>query len=371
MCRRELPSQPWEHLSADFLGPLPSGENLLVIVDYYSRWIEVFIMKTTTSEKIINCLDSIFCVHGIPVSLQTDNAQNFNSKELNDYLTDLNIEHRNTTPYWPQANGEVEIQNKSIMKRLRIAHVEKKNMRTELQTYLMMYRYTPHSTTGMSPAEMLFKRKIRTKIPDISDYRVSDHEIRDRDSERKGKGKIYGDNRRNARESDIKEGDLVLVKQKKQDKLSTVFNSNSMSVVDKQGNSVIVESKEGVRYSRNVSHVKKFYSNDQSRESEKSKEVENVLDNVKNHLSVKNNFSENKSVQSEKNVLNEYRVESGSNSNLENNQEAELTEIEQIENPVETEDVKSPTKTVAESFSRPSRVRKMPQKYSDFIMSNK
>ena len=204
MSRRELPSQPWEHLSADFLGPLPSGENFLVIVDYYSRWIEVFIMKTTTSEKIINCLDSIFCVHGFPVSLQTDNAHNFNSKELNDYLMDLNIEHRNTTPYWPQANGEVEIQNKSIMKRLRIAHAEKKNMRTELQTYLMMYRSTPHSTTGMSPAEMLFKRKIRTKIPDISDHRVSDHEIRDRDSERKGKGKIYGDNRRNARESDIK-----------------------------------------------------------------------------------------------------------------------------------------------------------------------
>ncbi|XP_052777763.1 uncharacterized protein LOC128215074 [Mya arenaria] len=223
------------------------------------------------------------------MSLQTNNAQNFNSKELNDYLTDLNIEHRNTTPYWPQANGEVEIQNKSIMKRLHIAHVQKKNMRTELQTYLMMYRFTPHSTTGMSPAEMLFKRKIRTKIPDISDHRVSDHEIRDRDIERKGKGKIYGDNRRNARESDIKEGDLV----------------------------------------------------------------------------------ENKSVQSEKNVLNENRVESGSNSNLENNQEAELTEIEQIENPVETEDVKSPTKTVAESYSQPSRVRKMPQKYSDFIMSNK
>lgn len=105
MKRRELPSQPWEHLSADFLGPLPSGHNLLVVVDYYSRWIEIFILKTITSDKIIKCFKSLFAVHGLPFSIQTDNAQNFNSKELNEYLETHNIEHRNTTPLWPQANG--------------------------------------------------------------------------------------------------------------------------------------------------------------------------------------------------------------------------------------------------------------------------
>jgi hypothetical protein len=34
MSRREMPTKPWKHLCADFLGPLPSGENLFVIVDY-------------------------------------------------------------------------------------------------------------------------------------------------------------------------------------------------------------------------------------------------------------------------------------------------------------------------------------------------
>lgn len=153
MKRRELPTQPWEHLCADFLGPLPvSGYNLLVVVDFYSRWIEVFKLKTISSDKIIQCFKQLFAVHGLPISMQTDNAQNFNSRELKSYFDAMNIEHRNTTPYWLQANGEVEIQNKSIMKRIRIAHAEKKNWEEELQTYLTMYRSTPHCTTGVSPA---------------------------------------------------------------------------------------------------------------------------------------------------------------------------------------------------------------------------
>lgn len=258
--RRELPNAPWEHLCADFLGPLPSGESLLVIVDYYSRWLEIFVMKSTTSEKIIQCLKELFSVHGYPLSIQTDNAMNFNSEQLNSYLNSLNIEHRNTTPIWPQANGEVEVQNKSIMKRIRIAHAEKQNWKDELLTYLLMYRSTPHSTTGVSPAEMLFRRKIRTKIPDIVNYENLDDIVRDRDSEMKGKGKIYADQRRNVRQSEIYEGDIVLMKQSKENKLSTTFNPNPMTVVRRNGSSVIIESSDGVRYQRNVSHVKKFFT---------------------------------------------------------------------------------------------------------------
>ena len=378
MKRRELPSRPWEHLSADFMGPLPSGESLLVVVDYYSRWIEVFVLRTTTSEKVINCLQSLFCVHGIPLSLQTDNAQNFNSQEMNDYLSSLNIEHRNTTPYWPQANGEVEIQNKSILKRLRIAHAEKKDMKSELETYLMMYRSTPHSTTGMSPAEMLFRRKIRTKLPDIAEHRVPDDEERDRDSERKGKGKIYGDDKRNAKQCEIQKGDLVLVKQKKSDKLSTVFNPNPMSVVNRQGNSVVVESKEGVRYSRNVAHVKKF---NQSKRNQNKSESENesvkisqrkyqsenhdVLENVLE--SVKIDQKQQSVSQNEKSVGNEQKASVNSEKQVESNAEEKDRKTDQ---PL-TEARATPIKSPAPVSVRPARERKAPQRFSDFVMSKK
>ena len=71
-----------------------------------------------------------------------------------------------------------------------------------------MYRSTAHSVTGLSPAECLFGRKLRTKLPELSE---TDDEIRDHDSEKKEKGKLYTDKKRKAVESEIKEGDQVLL----------------------------------------------------------------------------------------------------------------------------------------------------------------
>ena len=45
MKRTELPSAPWEHVSTDLLGQLPSKEYVLVLVDYYSRYFEIAITK--------------------------------------------------------------------------------------------------------------------------------------------------------------------------------------------------------------------------------------------------------------------------------------------------------------------------------------
>lgn len=72
-----MPQRPWEDLALDILGPLPSGENLLVLVDYHSRWMEVDVVRATTSKIIIQRLDSQFVRYGIPKRLQTDNDPNF------------------------------------------------------------------------------------------------------------------------------------------------------------------------------------------------------------------------------------------------------------------------------------------------------
>ena len=49
-----LPDGPWQDLAVGLMGPLPSGQSLLVTVDYYSRFYEVEIMQSTTTEKIID-----------------------------------------------------------------------------------------------------------------------------------------------------------------------------------------------------------------------------------------------------------------------------------------------------------------------------
>ena len=52
MTRTDLPSGPWEHLSADMLGLLPDGNYVFVLVDLYNRFFEIAITKTISAEKI-------------------------------------------------------------------------------------------------------------------------------------------------------------------------------------------------------------------------------------------------------------------------------------------------------------------------------
>ena len=60
---------PWQHLAIDLLRPFPSGDSVLVVVDYFSRYYEVKIMKSTISEKIVDALVQIFATHGLPLRI--------------------------------------------------------------------------------------------------------------------------------------------------------------------------------------------------------------------------------------------------------------------------------------------------------------
>ena len=255
-----LPTGPWRDLAVDLLGPLPTGEFILVVVDYYSRYYEVDILRSTVTSKIISSLEEMFARHGLPESLKSDNGPQFIAAEFAEYMEQQGIRHHRVTAKWPQANGEVERQNSSLLKRLQIAHAEKGNWRRQLTTYLAAYRGLSHPTTGVSPAELLFYRKMLTKLPELSDVHV-EQEVRDRDSEQKSKSKTYADTRRGASYSEVLPGDQVLVQQEKRDKLSTRFDPNPYTVLSKHGNSLVVQSKEGVQYSRNTSHTKKLLQN--------------------------------------------------------------------------------------------------------------
>ena len=181
---------------------------------------------------------------------------------LSVFLKTNDIEHRTSTPLWPQANGEVERQNRSVLKALRIAKAEKKNIWTEMRKFLTAYRTTPHSSTGVTPAKLLFNREIRTKIPELENSRYSDSEARDKDAEMKQKRTDYADEKRRARESDLEPGDLVLLKQRKENKLSTTYGTLPYTVNKKHGNEVVISSPEGVHVRRNVADVKKYLRGD-------------------------------------------------------------------------------------------------------------
>ncbi|XP_024117578.2 uncharacterized protein K02A2.6-like [Oryzias melastigma] len=257
--RTELPEKPWQMLAMDMCGPFPSGHHLLVVTDYYSRWVSADILQNPTSMNIIKPLKHLFATHGLPESVVTDNGTPFISKEFKLYLQENGITHRRITPYWPQANGEVERQNKTLCKAIRSAHAEGKDWRAELDVFLLAYRSTPHCVTGRSPAELLFNRQIRTKLPELTCFQQNstkdDVAVRRADAVRKEKGREDADRHRRAKESQVKQGDRVLLRQQKQNKLSTPFEPEPYTVISRKGPSVWLE-KNGIKKMRHVSHVK-------------------------------------------------------------------------------------------------------------------
>lgn len=118
---------------------------------------------------------------------------------------------------------------------------------------------TPHRTTGVAPSELMFGRLIRDKIPAITD--LSENRInsaaRDLDCINKHKGKKKADKERRAKESDIKIGDQVLLKNVIfLHKLTPTFDPTVYVVVDREKNEVKLWRNDRI-VRRNVSHVKK------------------------------------------------------------------------------------------------------------------
>ena len=131
-------------------------------------------------------------MHGLVETITSDNGPQFTSSEFKNFLEENGIKHRRVTPYWPAANGGVERQNRTLLKAIRTAYIERKDWKSELLTFLMAYRSTPHKVTGVRPAELMYNRKMKTKLPDNfhSKRNTKDAIVRKRDAEHKQKGKI-------------------------------------------------------------------------------------------------------------------------------------------------------------------------------------
>ena len=154
LCPTPLPSRPWEKVGADLcqFGP----KTYLIIVDYYSRWIEIKHLTTTTSSAVINKCRQVFAAHGIPEEFHSDNGPQFAAKEFQDFADHYGFLLTTSSPYFAQANGEAEMAVK-IAKTILST--------TSPDVALMNYRATPHSATGVAPSVALMGRVINTRLP--------------------------------------------------------------------------------------------------------------------------------------------------------------------------------------------------------------
>ena len=254
----QLPNAPWCEISADFHGPLPSGEKLLVILDEYSRFPIVHIMRTTTADAVINKLDGTFSLFGYPDEIKTDNGPPFDSNKLAEYLQQCSIHHRKITPLHPQSNAKCERFMRVIGKTLKTAYIEGKNWRKELDKLLFNYRNSPHTSTGFTPAILFFNRSIKTGLPEI--IKPINNQIHDevRRNDARSQEKIAENFNKSYKpiESNITVGDKIFLKQIKRNQLSSYYDPKPYIVTHKKGSMITVSNDKG-SYTRDISYAKK------------------------------------------------------------------------------------------------------------------
>ena len=146
------------------------------------------------------------------------------------------------TPLHPEANGEAERFVKTLQKFITTTTVEGSSWRMSLPDFLRVYRSTPHTVTGRRPYSQLFSgRDMRGKIPQFGLSSEEDPEVRQKDALAKQKVKMYCDKRANSKPSPIREGDTMLLRQVKKNKLSTPFEGIPYTLFQKKGSMVKAE----------------------------------------------------------------------------------------------------------------------------------
>jgi transposase InsO family protein len=113
----------WDHVEIDFVGPLPPSKEgyryVLVIVDVLTGYTVLRPTKTTTAQETAQALWSVISEYGTPRILQSDRGHEFVNEVIDALNTVLGIEHRLTTAYHPQGNGQVERKNKDVISSLK------------------------------------------------------------------------------------------------------------------------------------------------------------------------------------------------------------------------------------------------------------
>ena len=154
----ELQKFPWQKVATDMLEY--QKQSYLVVVDYFSRYVELAKLTTTTSQDIIRHLKSIFARHGIPETVVSDNGPQYASKAFDDFASVYGFTHVTSSPRYAQANGMAERAVQTVESLL------KKSQDPYLA--LLSYRSTPLEH-GYSPSELLMARRLRTTVPVIAD----------------------------------------------------------------------------------------------------------------------------------------------------------------------------------------------------------
>ena len=240
-----LPGGTWQMIAVDICEHNKS--NYLVMVDYYSRYFEVLYLPDIRSKTVINKMKSVFSKYGIPYECRTDGGKQFVCKEFAEFSSNYDFIHSVSSPYFSQSNGEAEAAVKIAKRCLK---------QEDPFIALMLYRSTPHSATGVTPAQLMFGRQIRTIVPSVASNLKpkwpNDSVVRANDTKYK-ESMAFNYNRKHG----CKEHEEFQPGQSARMKTDNESDWKSVTICSKSNfpRSYIVKTNDGSLYRRNAKHL--------------------------------------------------------------------------------------------------------------------
>ncbi|MCG8032936.1 MAG: DDE-type integrase/transposase/recombinase, partial [Candidatus Thiodiazotropha taylori] len=161
---------PMERIATDILGPLPETDKgnryILVISDYFTKWVEAFPIPDQKAETVAKCLVSeVISRFGVPSYIHSDQGRQFESQLYQEVCFLLDIKKTRTTPYHPQSDGMVERFNKTLEGLLRaFVNDEHSDWDERLPYVLMAYRSSVNETTGYTPNTLMLGREVTVPL---------------------------------------------------------------------------------------------------------------------------------------------------------------------------------------------------------------
>ena len=154
---------PFRGWALDLIGQIfPASSKghkyILVAIDYFTKWVEAIPLKEVNQKDIIDFIEEhIIFRFGIPETLTTDQGTVFTGKRVTQYAESRSIKLVNSTPYYAQANGQVEAANKVLISLIK-KHVgqKPKNWHETLSQVLWAYRNSPKEATGTTPYKLVY-----------------------------------------------------------------------------------------------------------------------------------------------------------------------------------------------------------------------
>lgn len=279
---------PFTHLGMDIIGPLPITERnnqyIIVIVDYFTKWVEAEPLATVNSKDVTYFLSRVFARHGTPQVITTDNGTQFNSDMTRIFLDLYDVYIHFSATYHPETNGMTENRNREIGKYLRVLGEKEKDWDLVLPSALWALRTSRNTPTKFSSFELLYGRidqqpfELATTLPTTNVTATNEEQLLEKfcdhykwiiEASRNMKkiNKKWEEERnetyRNNKQNEIKVNDLVKVRNFSRFKFDPYF-VGPFRVVGIHYNTVkLADPKNGLQLERPVhlKNVLKFYTN--------------------------------------------------------------------------------------------------------------